>query len=156
MLWLLVLGTAGMIFWFSAQDGAASEHTSGAITERVVQVVEPDYNHLPVAEQEMAFNAVQFAVRKYAHFSEYALLGFLLRLLCASYCLRRACLVAWICGTGYAATDELHQWFVASRSAMWQDVCLDSSGVLAGALLAAGMLALLAYRNRRTQRRTPT
>ena len=33
--------------------------------------------------------------------------------------------MAWLCGTGYAATDELHQWFVAARSAMWQDVCLD-------------------------------
>ena len=138
MLWLAVLATAGMIFWFSAQNGAASSQLSGGITEKVVEVVEPD--------------AVQFAVRKSAHFSEYALLGFLLRLLCASYALRRGGLVAWLCGTGYAATDELHQWFVAARSAMWQDVCLDSSGVFAGVLLATGILALIAYR--RNRRRT--
>lgn len=152
MLWLAVLATAGMIFWFSAQNGAASGQLSGGITEKVVEVVEPDYDSLPEPEQQTLFDAVQFAVRKSAHFSEYALLGFLLRLLCASYALRRGGLVAWLCGTGYAATDELHQWFVAARSAMWQDVCLDSSGVLAGVLLATGILALIAYR--RNRRRT--
>ena len=140
---------AGMIFWFSAQDGATSGQLSGGITEKVVEVVEPDYDSLPEPEQQTLFDAVQFAVRKSAHFSEYALLGFLLRLLCASYALRRGGLVAWLCGTGYAATDELHQWFVAARSAMWQDVCLDSSGVLAGVLLATGILVLFAYRKRR-------
>ena len=138
-----------MIFWFSAQDGATSGQLSGGITEKVVEVVEPDYDSLPEPEQQTLFDAVQFAVRKSAHFSEYALLGFLLRLLCASYALRRGGLVAWLCGTGYAATDELHQWFVAARSAMWQDVCLDSSGVLAGVLLATGILVLFAYRKRR-------
>lgn len=152
MLWLAVLATAGMIFWFSAQNGAVSSQLSGGITEKVVEVVEPDYDSLPEPEQQTLFDAVQFAVRKSAHFSEYALLGFLLRLLCASYALRRGGLVAWLCGTGYAATDELHQWFVAARSAMWQDVCLDSSGVFAGVLLATGILALIAYR--RNRRRT--
>lgn len=150
ILWIAVGIVAGMIFWFSAQDGATSGQMSGGITEKVVEVVEPDYDSLPEPEQQTLFDAVQFAVRKSAHFSEYALLGFLLRLLCASYALRRGGLVAWLCGTGYAATDELHQWFVAARSAMWQDVCLDSSGVLAGVLLATGILALIAYkRNRR-------
>ena len=152
ILWIAVGIVAGMIFWFSAQDGATSGQLSGGITEKVVEVVEPDYDSLPEPEQQTLFDAVQFAVRKSAHFSEYALLGFLLRLLCASYALRRGGLVAWLCGTGYAATDELHQWFVAARSAMWQDVCLDSSGVFAGVLFATGILALIAYR--RNRRRT--
>lgn len=152
ILWIAVGIVAGMIFWFSAQNGAASGQLSGGITEKVVEVVEPDYDSLPEPEQQTLFDAVQFAVRKSAHFSEYALLGFLLRLLCASYALRCGGLVSWLCGTGYAATDELHQWFVAARSAMWQDVCLDSSGVLAGVLLATGILALIAYR--RNRRRT--
>ena len=144
LLWGLVLTTAGMIFWFSAQNGGASSQLSGGITEKVVEVVEPDYDSLPEPEQQTLFDAVQFAVRKSAHFSEYALLGFLLRLLCASDALRRGGLVAWLCGTGYAATDELHQWFVAARSAMWQDVCLDSVGVFAGAFLATGILVIYA------------
>ena len=150
VLWTFVLIVTITIFLFSAQNGTTSGHLSGGITEKVVEVVEPDYDSLPEPEQQTLFDAVQFAVRKSAHFSEYALLGFLLRLLCASYALRRGGLVAWLCGTGYAATDELHQWFVAARSAMWQDVCLDSSGVFAGVLLATGILALIAYkRNRR-------
>lgn len=153
LLWGLVLATAGMIFWFSAQNGAASSQLSGGITEKVVEVVEPDYDSLPEPEQQTLFDAVQFAVRKSAHFSEYALLGFLLRLLCASYALRRGGLVAWLCGTGYAATDELHQWFVAARSAMWQDVCLDSVGVFAGAFLATGILVIYARISMKRRRR---
>ena len=153
ILWLAVVSVAGMIFWFSAQDGAASGALSGGIAEKVVEVVEPGYAALPEAEQRTIFDAAQFAVRKTAHFSEYALLGFLLRLLCASYALGRGLLVAWLSGTGYAATDELHQWFVAARSAMWQDVCLDSAGVLAGTLTAAAALALwifIARKRRKT------
>lgn len=153
LLWGLVLTTAGMIFWFSAQNGGASSQLSGGITEKVVEVVEPDYDSLPEPEQQTLFDAVQFAVRKSAHFSEYALLGFLLRLLCASYALRRGGLVAWLCGTGYAATDELHQWFVAARSAMWQDVCLDSVGVFAGAFLATGILVIYARISMKRRRR---
>ena len=101
-----------MIFWFSAQNGEASSQLSGGITEKVVEVVEPDYASLTEPEQQTLFDAVQFAVRKSAHFSEYALLGFLLRLLCASYALRRGGLVAWLCGTGYAATDRTSAWTV--------------------------------------------
>ena len=153
LLWGLVLTTAGMIFWFSAQNGGASSQLSGGITEKVVEVVEPDYDSLPEPEQQTLFDAVQFAVRKSAHFSEYALLGFLLRLLCSSYALRRGGLVAWLCGTGYAATDELHQWFVAARSAMWQDVCLDSVGVFAGAFLATGILVIYARISMKRRRR---
>lgn len=144
LLWGLVLATAVMIFWFSAQNGTNSQRMSGGITEKVVEVVEPDYASLPESEQQTLFDTVQFAVRKSAHFSEYALLGFLLRLLCASYALRRGGLVAWLCGTGYAAMDEVHQWFVAARSARWQDVCLDSVGVFAGVLLATGILVIYA------------
>jgi VanZ family protein len=40
--------------------------------------------------------------------------------------------LAWAAGTVYAATDELHQSFVAGRNGSMFDVCLDSVGVLVG------------------------
>ena len=150
ILWIAVGIVAGMIFWFSAQDGATSGQLSGGITEKVVEVVEPDYDSLPEPEQQTLFGtpcSSRFASpHTSANMRSWASCC---GLLCASYALRRGGLVAWLCGTGYAATDELHQWFVAARSAMWQDVCLDSSGVLAGVLLATGILVLFAYRKRR-------
>ena len=35
-------------------------------------------------------------------------------------------------GIGYAVTDELHQFFVAGRSASIFDVCIDALGIVTG------------------------
>ena len=93
---------------------------------------------------------VDFAVRKTAHFLEYTLLGMLLTLLLDSYRARWHWL-SWAGCTLYAATDEIHQLFVAGRTGKWQDVLLDSSGALAGLLLAMFMLWLIRRRRAKKQ-----
>ena len=75
----------------------------------------------------------------------------LLTLLLDSYCARWHWL-SWAGCTLYAATDEIHQLFVAGRTGKWQDVLLDSSGALAGLLLAMFMLWLI--RRRRTKKQS--
>jgi VanZ like family len=68
-------------------------------------------------------------LRKIAHFCEYAVLGaLLLRALARE-------VLAVAAGIAYAATDELHQHFVAGRHAAVRDVAIDAAGVLAGVLL---------------------
>jgi VanZ family protein len=68
-------------------------------------------------------------LRKVAHFAEYAVLGALfLRAL-------RSEVLAVSAGIAYAATDELHQHFVAGRHAALRDVAIDAAGILAGVLL---------------------
>ncbi|MBR2778883.1 MAG: VanZ family protein [Firmicutes bacterium] len=42
---------------------------------------------------------------------------------------------AWLFGTFYAVTDEVHQMLVPGRSGECRDVLIDSAGVLAGILL---------------------
>jgi VanZ family protein len=73
-------------------------------------------------------------LRKIAHFGEYAVLGLLL----ARAIGREALAVA--AGVAYAASDELHQHFVAGRHAAFRDVAVDAAGVLAGALLGRRLL----------------
>jgi VanZ like family len=68
-------------------------------------------------------------LRKLAHFCEYAILGALLL-----RALGREALAVAV-GVAYAATDELHQNFVAGRHAAFRDVAIDAAGVLAGVLL---------------------
>ena len=138
----LTLLTMALIFGFSSQSGESSNGLSALVVDRIIRFVAPDYDLLSPEAQLAAYNAVQFFVRKCAHFSEYALLGLLLRLLAQTCPWRRRSLPAWIAGTLYAGTDELHQLFVGERTALWQDVALDSAGVLAG-VLAALLLALL-------------
>ena len=136
VLWACLLGLMGTIFAFSTQGGDASSDTSAPITRLALSVVRADYDTLPEPEKKETYDTVDFVVRKCAHFSEYALLGLLAALLTHSYGVRRGRLTAWLVGTLYAASDELHQLFVSARSAMWQDVALDSVGVLTGVLLA--------------------
>ena len=50
---------------------------------------------------------------------------------------------AWGLATLYAATDELHQMFVAERGPALLDVCIDSAGALAGVLLMTVCLLLV-------------
>jgi VanZ family protein len=75
-------------------------------------------------------------LRKGAHLTEYAVLGGLLY-----RALGREPLALAV-GIGYAATDELHQYFVRGRHASPVDVAIDAVGV------AAGMLIWLRLRER--------
>jgi VanZ family protein len=75
-------------------------------------------------------------LRKGAHLTEYAILGGLLY-----RALGREPLALAV-GIAYAATDELHQYFVRGRHASPVDVAIDAVGV------AAGMLIWLRLRER--------
>jgi VanZ family protein len=69
------------------------------------------------------------ALRKLAHTTEYAVLGFLL--LRASG--REG--MAALAGVAYAVTDEIHQHFVPGRHGAAYDVAIDAAGVLIGVYL---------------------
>jgi len=68
-------------------------------------------------------------LRKGAHLAEYAILGGLLY-----RALGREALALAV-GIAYAATDELHQYFVRGRHASPVDVAIDAVGVAVGMLL---------------------
>ena len=77
-----------------------------------------------------------FLIRKAAHFTVYFVLG--LGLTGAFHFQKKV--PAWIpsllLGAGFAATDEFHQSFTG-RTAMAEDVVLDSCGVAAGCLVSS-------------------
>jgi VanZ family protein len=68
-------------------------------------------------------------LRKGAHLAEYAVLGGLLY-----RALGREALALAV-GIAYAATDELHQYFVRGRHASPVDVAIDAVGIAVGMLL---------------------
>ena len=68
-------------------------------------------------------------LRKGAHTTEYAILGFLL-----VRAMRRE-LPAFLIGAAYAATDEFHQHFVRGRHGSPVDVAIDALGVALGILV---------------------
>ena len=135
----LVIAVMVIIYCFSAQTGVESGAMSGRITRWVLNLVVPGFGDFSPEKQEATRSAVSFAVRKLAHFSEYALLGFSLMLHIAQIekkiTVRLPWLWSWCVGTLYAASDEFHQGFVAGRGPSVRDVMIDSSGVIAGTLL---------------------
>jgi VanZ family protein len=90
---------------------------------------------------EISAAAIEFVVlgiRKLGHWSEYFILAVLLmRALNADFFsehARRLPFWSIVLTTLYAATDELHQSFVPSRSASVIDVAIDSFGAVCGTL----------------------
>jgi VanZ family protein len=110
---------------------------------------------IPAILDRQLFEEVQFSVRKAAHFTEYMILGLLIRLCLESWFGKRKSLPvsSWAAGALYACTDELHQLLTDGRSGQWQDVLIDSSGVLAGVLISTLALKLV-RRNARTEKGT--
>ena len=82
------------------------------------------------------YQLMEFLIRKAAHFTVYFVLG--LGLTGAFHFQKKV--PAWIpsllLGAGFAATDEFHQSFTG-RTAMVEDVVLDSCGVAAGCLVSS-------------------
>ena len=86
--------------------------------------------------------AVSFAVRKTGHFLEYLILGCSLVPVMRNH--RMGSVLAWVIGSVYAVTDEIHQLFVPGRSCEIRDMCIDSCGVLVGVVIGL-LLCKLRY-----------
>ena len=136
-----VVFMCAVIFTFSAMPADDSNRLSTGLIWHIVGFIVPGYDQMSAAEQLQWQEALQFPVRKAAHFSEYALLGMLM----LNMTLRLDCLrdrpisvragVAWALCVAYCLTDEIHQIFVPGRTFKLLDIVIDSSGALAGIAL---------------------
>lgn len=123
--WWPALLWAGVIFSMST-DTFSAEHT-GSVLLRVLRWIVRTLT-------EEQFDAIHYAIRKSAHFTEYFVFCLLLY-----RGVRRGRpgwrwtwgLAALFCAGGYSVLDEIHQAFVASRTASAYDSMLDSAGAFA-------------------------
>lgn len=119
-----------VIFVHSAMPAVVSDQESSFFAEVLARLFSLD------------MDTASFIVRKIAHFLEYLVLGLCLIFFADGFRMPedsgagryflRCSLPAWICGTVYAVTDEIHQRYVPGRSCEFRDVCIDAAGVLAG------------------------
>lgn len=142
VLLFLVIAVAAMIFLFSAQSAEESTQTSHGFMVFLMRLAIPDFDKKAAWQQAELCLKYEGLVRKLAHGFEFMLLGTFLFLALHGLKVKKNYLVSWLGGTFYACTDELHQMLVDGRGPMWQDVCVDSGGVLAGILLGRLLLAL--------------
>jgi len=134
---ILLLGTFHMIFGFSSQNGEESGNLSGKITKFVIE-------QLPIKKTEQSLKRSESVIRKIAHFSIYALVGFLLMSFVSTYHLKenKRIEISLLTGILYATTDEVHQKFVPGRSCQITDVMIDTMGVLLGILLLLALFEI--------------
>jgi VanZ family protein len=133
--WLPVL--AWMLFIFiGSTDLLSAEHTSRFIGP-FLRWFAPDVSNATIA-------TAQLVVRKFGHFTEYAILAALLYRAWRRH-RERALALSIIAAGIYAPLHEFHQSFIASRTGSPWDVAVDCLGALAGLALS------LAYRNRKSK-----
>ena len=147
---VLILINMAVIFQFSSASREESGELSEGITRKVVVTLYRDFEDLPAGEQSLIMQKAHRYIRKAAHFSEFALLGFLSAclLLYISGAFRRIKL--WLTLTAptvftllYAISDEVHQIF-SDRGPRVTDVLIDFSGAVCGILLVHGIAYLIA------------
>lgn len=150
---ILTVAVMVMIFCFSMENAENSDKRSGDISVQIITVFHPDYEQMDTNSRKTIYDRVQHIVRKCAHFTEYMMLGFLLRLCLESWIGHRikrrwiAGLAGFGAGAVYACTDELHQLSIDGRSGQWTDVLVDSCGVLAGVALGTLLIRSLSRKN---------
>ncbi len=132
---ILVFAICFAIFCFSAQGGEESSEISGSITYKILSLFNPDLENLPENEQILIIENFHRFIRKAAHFTIFALLGFFVIGFLSTFKeikMTLAFIYSEIFVFFYATTDEIHQLYVPKRSGQFSDVLLDSFGGLVG------------------------
>lgn len=128
---LIVLNLA-FIWGNSMLPGSESSQISGGLLQMLKEL-------FPVL-----VNMGEFLLRKLGHFSEFAMLGFLLARFFGLLEQKgiHAVTMPLLCGMLAALTDETIQTFVPGRGPSVVDVWIDTSGVAAGILIYLCVLIL--------------
>ena len=133
----IVIAIMAVIFFQSALPADLSSEESGRVVDLIVRLFQ---GVAPIDRETLVF-----IVRKGAHFTEYMIIGGFLVPAVKEWMavdttpvpVVRERITAWLAGTLYAVTDEIHQSFVPGRSCELRDMGIDSCGVLAGVLVVS-------------------
>lgn len=170
LLLILLALWMGFIFYMSANNGSDSQGLSDKVARFIAPLFWPDFDLLSTSEQTAALSSLSFPIRKAAHFSEYAVLGFLSlatfiqlravinhrhaviaqRRQVSNNSFTKPALLAVLFSSLYACSDEFHQLFVDGRSGQPFDVMIDSLGALFGVVIT---VFILVYHSRKKRKK---
>ena len=133
---ILIFAWMIRVFMFSNEPADTSEKTSLNITEKIVNIFEKQ--NIEVKEKEKIIDQIDPIIRKLAHFTLYAIGGFLILNYINTYEIldTKKFGLSITAGAIYACSDEIHQIFVDGRSGQITDVIIDSFGIILGILIA--------------------
>lgn len=147
----LTLCWMAVIFWFSAQEAEASSGLSGGFIARLLSFILPGFETMDEPSRLALIDSLQTIVRKCAHMGVYAVLGVFVSMFMSTFSFGAAkqFIIALFLCIIYAASDEIHQYFVPGRSCEFRDICIDSVGALIGVSLCQALF----YVNKRRRSR---
>ena len=128
--WILLIAWMLLIFLMSNQPAHISNQQSNSFINMLA--------FFGIDLNSKLGSLASFVVRKTAHFTEYAVLGFFAykAVSCDVKDRKKAVLMAQLISTGYASTDEIHQMFVPGREGKVFDVMIDSCGAFCGIMVS--------------------
>lgn len=116
--WILSVAVMYIIFMFSAATGEESEEVSQNLLSKIIEFIGNFISHN--------------TLRKLAHFSEFAALGFCMTGAIHYTFGKQKIYVSLIPCFLYAVSDEIHQHFVPERACRVFDMFVDTCGVMTG------------------------
>ena len=116
--WAMTFAVMWLIFMFSAATGEESEEVSQNLLSKIIEFIGNYISH-------------NF-LRKLAHFSEFAALGFCMAGAIHFTFGKRNFYIPLIPCFLYAVSDEVHQYFVPERACRIFDIFVDTCGVSTG------------------------
>lgn len=130
---LLTAAVMVCIFLFSCENADESSDTSGIIVNLILNVFYRDFDSMTLAEQAETMSQISHIIRKTAHFTIYAALGFFSSFTVGQRKLfSKGSLGVVLFCFAYAVSDEIHQYFVPGRACMFTDMLIDTGGGIAG------------------------
>ena len=131
------------IFYMSGKTGQESSGQSGKISLFITNLLEKVRQDSPQEMQKLQ-DILELVIRKTAHMTEYAILGWIAFAFLGSCGIQGKMHYIAVLGFNfcYASTDEIHQLFIPGRSGQFKDVCIDTAGTAIGLLLLAILLKI--------------
>lgn len=122
-----------LIYWYSSRVANLSDYDSSSVFDLFLKLFYPKYRGFSDVEKLMFQDKYIYLFRKFAHFTEYAVLGFFIYP-ALSFLKPKAMQIVWsfIYCLLFAMSDEYHQLFVAGREGKITDVAIDFVGAAFG------------------------
>jgi VanZ family protein len=146
---ILLLLLYCLIFGFSNQDGETSGGISRFISEKCVELINTiTGGHWTEELMDSMAAYWEHPLRKFAHFSEYTVMGILVFHILRQFLHKgkRHVLITLLWVFLSAAADEFHQLFIPGRYASIADVLLDTCGGAFGILLSCIWIRFIMHR----------
>lgn len=137
ILWSLVIGWMGIIFYFSHQTSTVSSALSKDLAKDVYESVDLTPERFEHKPDEWLIAHYKILVRKVAHLVQFFVLGILLTLALSMHIssINKVTVYSFTISALYAIGDEIHQSFIPGRGAKTGDVIIDLVGILLGCML---------------------